>query len=190
MKLSKQQLIKFHILMGKELGIKYVGDPGLIQRLFKRLFDRVLGKYSYFLPSSIKTVRPMCFKNIIYLPYVPGLAALTAKEQIRIAVHEATHALRIRNYPGSVANWYGEYFTNDHFRGFQEASAIQASSEVNYFLTGETLELDLKDYFLRNPTLALITIDYNRQTKQLKERGREGALHIAAITAIKILKGM
>jgi hypothetical protein len=192
MNLSKAQLIKFHILLGKALGVKFVGDPGFIQRLWQRLLERIFAKYASFVPDSVFELKPMTFKNIIYLPYVPGITnEVSPQEQVLTAVHEGTHALRIRTFPGRTSQWYGLYFTDEKFRALQEASAQQAANEVLYYWTGDTRELDLDAYLIMSSsTMELVARDYNRQSKQMQRLGRGEAGHVAAIEAIKILRGI
>lgn len=191
MQLNKQQLIKFHLLLGKALGVKFVGDPGFIQRLWQRLLERIFAKYASFIPDSVYKLRPMCFKNICFLNYMPGCSGIDWLDQVLTAVEEGTHALRIRNFPGRTSQWYGLYFTDEKFRALQEASAKQAKNEVFYFVTGQTRPLNLDGYLIMSSsTMELVARDYNRQSKQMQRLGRGTALHVAAIEAIRILRGI
>jgi hypothetical protein len=188
--LTSMELVEFHIRMGKELGVKYVGDPGVIQRLWKMLMDRITRKFSGMVPEILYRLRPMCFKNIVYLPWLPGSKKISAWLQVLTAVHEGTHALRIRKYPGTTANWYGEYFTKDEFRALEEGSAQCAEDAVRYWATGEMDGLQLDDYYVGAAALELAQRDYDNHAQQLRKMGRGAAFHRSAAVAISILKSM
>lgn len=192
--LTRMQLVEFHVRMGAELGVKYIGDPGIIQKLWRRFLNLITRRFVKYIPPDARErmmeLRPMCFKNINYLTYVPGAADVPAMRQIRVAIHEPTHSLDIRKYPGTVANWYGEYFTKAKKRAMSECSAHAAENEFTYWYSGKMLELNLDSYYLTEQAYETARKDYAGQCKNLKELGRGTAFHRSAAVAISILKDM
>lgn len=182
-------LVRFHGLMARELGVKFVGDPGFLQRLVKMIYDRLMKRVSIGVPEKLFRLRPMCFKNIIFLPWIPGQKGISPLEQICVAIHEATHALRIRRYPSRASRWYGEYFTKGAFRALEENSAQSAEAEFRYWYDGVLPDLHLADYALSDKQIKFSAKDYELQTiRRCKKFGRGYTAHRASRIAIQILK--
>jgi hypothetical protein len=188
--ISRRELLKFYAAMTQELGVKFVGDPGLLHRLVKLAYDRITSKLAFTVPEEVFELRPMCLKNIIFLPYVPGADNVSPLQQIEIAIHEAAHALRIRDYPGRVSNWYGQYFTNSNFRALEECSAQLAEAEFNYWLDEKVDKLNLEKYALMKSSIDLAQYDYDQHIRRLIKHGQGFASSKSAATAIKFFKSI
>jgi hypothetical protein len=77
--------------------------------------------------------------NLIYLPYTPGVATddWPLVWQCATAAHETYHVEQFRKEP---ANYSMDYVADSGSRAYYEAECYRASSEVNYFLTGNVLD--------------------------------------------------
>jgi len=183
--LTSRQLKVFHNRLARDLGVKFY-STGLIARILRIAYDRMIAKYLP-LPPDLFELRPFCFKNRIFLTEPPGSPKITPLDQVMIAVHECTHALRIRDYPGEVSNWYGSYFTNDHFRAMEEAATQEAECDVYYWLFGKQPELNLTRYLVGRKAAFLAEHAYNRAAQQTLKKGRGWQKYKAAATAQQIL---
>jgi hypothetical protein len=188
--LTSRQVKVFHNRMARELGVKYYGDPGFAKYFIKMFYDRIVNKYIPLVPEDLFKARPCTLKNRIYLPYRPGSSSRTPLQQILIAVHEATHALRIRKYPGTAANWYSSYFTNDDFRALEETSCQEAEAEILFWAFGDFGELDLDDYYIGEAATRTATIAFEKRARRVKKLGRGAALERSSAVAIKILRAL
>ena len=183
--LTSRQLKVFHNRMARELGVRFYSS-GLLAWAMRKLYDRFIARYLP-LPDELFELRPFTVKNRIFLTCPPGSDKLTPLEQVQTAVHECTHALRIRDYPGTVANWYGNYFTDDDFRALEETSAKEAKGEFRYWLYGNYPRLNLEGYLCRAEAEALASVAYEKHMNLVKRGGRGTTVHRASQVAKAIL---
>jgi hypothetical protein len=186
--MNTAKLIQFHIRMGRELGLKFVFDPGLYQRFLRGRFERILKPLEDMLPASMLELRPMCFKNIVFLPWAPGASDVSWIRQVRTVIHEADHALDIRDYPDSTKVWYERYFLNGHRRANVEANAQYAEAEWMYWYEHTLPELDLKDYFLTQAQRDVGAAIYSDSVRDLKRLGPGHTMRDASKAAIGVCR--
>lgn len=192
--LTSGELRRFHSRLARELNIRFV-HSGPIAAVLRYFYDRYVARY---MPTAIdaqareelEKLNPMCVGNWVLLPWKPGTSQESQWMQILVAVHEAAHAVRVRNYPGNTAGWYREYFVNDDFRALEECSAQLAEGDVQFWLTGTFPKFRPEGYCLNHSARNLATRDYANTSQIARGVGRGNALNLASKEAIKILKGL
>ncbi len=183
--LTSRQLKVFHNRLARDLGVKFY-STGLLARIFRALYNRFIEQYLP-IPDELFSLRPFTIKDRIFLRKPPGSNRITPLTQILIAVHECTHAMRIGDYPGTVANWYGSYFTNEQFRAMEEASCQEAEAELRFWLYGQWPELVLDNYLCSEGAVYLANISYRKKARMVARMGRGTTTHTAAKKAMSIL---
>jgi hypothetical protein len=157
-----------------ELNIKYCQDPGIIERLWRLLWNRTAGKY---LPLSPPELRPMTWGKLVFLP--------EGNISNDVLVHEAQHTVQIRKHDGSKANWYMLYFTDPKFRATQEVMAQVAVAEWRYWMSGEVRPVQLDGYFYTNEAKDHAVVLYEKCIRDLRQMGQGYALTKAGGAAIR-----
>jgi hypothetical protein len=159
-----------------ELNIKYCQDPGIIERLWRLLWNRTAGKY---VPLSPPELRPQTWGKLVFLP--------EGNVSNDTLIHEAQHTVQIRKHKGSKANWYMLYFTDPMFRASEEVMAQVAVAEWLYWVTGGNTipELQLDGYFYTNAAKEHAVMLYEQCMHDLRRMGQGYALTKAGGAAIR-----
>lgn len=179
-----------HKELSRRLGVRFVSaavPPSLndmIRTAVQKMFRIEI------LPTAM--LRPFTLIDTIVLPYEPGSSGHHPSSEVRIAVHECTHALRIRAYPGNAIQWYREYFTNGGFRALEEASAEAAVAALEFWRRGMFPAINLQGYCLSEAELQLAVKAHREHCDDIQRLGRGSTFgaESAARTAINILTAM
>jgi hypothetical protein len=157
-----------------ELNIKYCQDPGIIERLYRLLWNRTVGRYA---PLDPPELRPMTWGRVVFLP--------EGRVSQNTLIHEAQHTVQIRKHRGSKANWYGLYFTDDKFRATQEVMAQFAVAEWKYWRLRIIPALQLKGYCYSDTAKEHAIRLYDKCCRDLRSLGPGHALTKAGGAAIR-----
>jgi hypothetical protein len=188
--MSRTDLINFFAQMSRELGVVFIADPAVGQKLIRFIWDKLTTRLGRSLDDWMPKLRPMCWNKAIYLPFVPGCDNISQYEQVRIAIHECTHSLRIRGWGDTVRKWYGCYFTDETFRAYEETACQKATAGFEYWLCGTLQPFDLTGYSLSANAIKQAYSSYSRHLNRLSDHGRSKTHFEATGEAIKILKGL
>lgn len=190
--LSKAQLVAVFNQIEQVEGVRFVSDKyGILDKGVKLLYNHVVGKYASFIPEEFFKLRPMTFGDVIFLPWPIDTDKVSALGKIKVALHEAKHAVRIRDYPGRTAQWYQEYFTDFEFRALEEGSAEETEFALLYWLYGKIPQLELKKYYLlTEEATRKATKAYAAYAKQLQHLGRGSSTDKATAQTIRLLKAI
>jgi hypothetical protein len=194
--MNKKQLIEFHEKYAKDMGIKFIEERhwGIFNTYLRYVLNKYLKKYSVLVPNLSEVCRPKILKNIVILNYNIGDSKVGWKKQLCIAVHEAEHALQMRDFVskgGRIADWYLQYFRDREFRAIQEGNAIATEAEVEYVLSGKIPSLpNLEDYYVGSEGQKLSNRTYQKRIDRIKELGKGGTTTPASMRALQILRSM
>lgn len=196
-KLSSQQIKDFHRALERKFGVTFFDNTSVWFNLLKLLLNRIFNKSGVKsgVYERVNTVfsdialRPCCIWQFILLPWQIGDQSVSGRSQVLTAIHECEHALRLREYPGRTAKWYGEYFSRDSFRALEEGAAQIVASEVWYWASGVFRPLDLEGYFCSNQSIDTARKVYDKRKRQVMEFGPGSASSEVSRFAIDELKG-
>jgi hypothetical protein len=179
-----------HVELSRRLGVRFV-SAAVPPSLNDMIRSAVQKMFRVEIPPTA-LLRPFTLIDTIVLPYEPGRSGKHPSAEVRIAVHECTHSLRIRQYPGNSIQWYREYFTNGGFRALEEASAEAAVAALEFWRRGTFPAINLQGYCLSGAELQLAVKAHREHCDDIQRLGRGATFgaESAARTAIDILTAM
>jgi hypothetical protein len=176
MKISRKQIVRFHSELESRFGVRFV-NSGIFASIAKLFFWRLKHK----LPKQLQNeerfddlfdlMRPCAVGRLVLLRWTPGCKGTDYAYQLRVAIHEVVHCIRIRQYKGSPMEWYNRYFTEPNFRALEEASAQEDVAEVWYWLTRQVRELNLGGYLLTEVAHRIAHSSYETRMREMTNRG-------------------
>jgi hypothetical protein len=188
--LTPAEVRKFHFALEDRFKVRFV-NSGFLKWWANRLFNKLAAQFKTSVPNwaEIEKLRPCCAGKYLLLPYELGCDKVPTEQQIYTAIHETVHAVLIREFKGTIFQWYEEYFKRGEFRALEEAPAKADVAEVQYWERGIYSIGGLDGYCWTEAQKRLLKTTFDNHMNNVEDYGRGTFFGKVSRAAVKILKG-